>query len=137
MSPFYDSMIAKLIVHADTREAALAKLNDALERAVVIGPKTNIAFLSALLTSPEVRAGGYDTGFIDAHLTALGAAPHEPDRRATLAAAESLWKRAGERPPMQGPVDPWSVADSFELTGLRRVPIRSRASRAKSSGLLR
>ena len=65
VTPFYDSMIAKVIAHADTREAALAQLNDALLRAVVIGPKTNIAFLSALLTSPEVVAGGYDTGFID------------------------------------------------------------------------
>ena len=88
MTPFYDSMIAKLIAHAPTREAALAKLNDALARAVVIGPKTNLAFLRALLTAPEVAAGGYDTGFIDANLARLGAAPREPDRRAVLAGAE-------------------------------------------------
>ena len=102
VTPFYDSMIAKLIAHAPTREAALAKLNDALARAVVIGPKTNLEFLSALLTAPEVAAGGYDTGFIDANLARLGAAPREPDRRAVLAGAETLWRRRVPTAPTAG-----------------------------------
>src|SRR5271154_1533419 len=79
VTPFYDSMIAKLIAHAPTREAALAKLNDALARAIVIGPKTNLEFLGALLTAPEVAAGVYDTGFIDANLARLGAPPRETE----------------------------------------------------------
>ncbi len=126
VTPFYDSMIAKLIAHGETRKAALARLVEALQTAVVIGPKTNIAFLIALLTSPEVAAGGYDTGFIDANLAALGAAPRELDRRATLAATEYLWRARMNAPPTQGAVDPWSVADSFELTGVRRVPLEAR-----------
>ena len=126
VTPFYDSMIAKVIAHGATREAALAKLNDTLTRAIVIGPKTNLAFLSALLTAPEVVAGGYDTGFIDANLARLGAAPREPDGHATLLAAEALWRKKIPDAAATGPVDPWQVADSFELTGLRRVGLEVR-----------
>ena len=54
VTPFYDAMIAKLIVHAPTRADALAALNKELDDAVVIGPKTNLAFLRALIGSPEV-----------------------------------------------------------------------------------
>ena len=83
VTPFYDSMIAKLIAHAPTRAEALAKLRAALARAVVIGPKTNLAFLSALLSAREVEAGAFDTGFIDAQCVAARrrAARGRPARR--------------------------------------------------------
>ena len=125
VTPFYDSMIAKVIAHAPTREAAFAKLNTALTHAVIIGPKTNLAFLSALLTAPEVAAGGFDTGFIDANLARLGAAPREVDARGVLAGAEALWLRDVPKAP-SGPGDPWAIADSFELTGTRRVHFEAR-----------
>src|SRR5271166_5042519 len=115
-------MIAKLIVHAPTRADALAALNKELDDAAVIGPKTNLAFLRALMRSPEVAEGAFDTGFIDAHLARLGASPHPPDQRAVLAAARLLIaRREASRPPRLGPYDPWGVADSFELVGARRL----------------
>ena len=121
VTPFYDPMIAKVIVHAPTRAEALATLNKELGDAVVIGPKTNLAFLRALLRSPEVAAGSIDTGFIDANLKRLGAQPHPPDRRAVHAAARLLFdKRDGGRA-LLDPFDPWRVADSFELIGERRI----------------
>ena len=122
VTPFYDSMIAKLIAYDVSREAAFDQLGDALCRTVVIGPKTNLAFLSALIASPEVRAGAHDTGFIDAHLSELGASPREPERAATLAAAEVFWR---ERAAGQGvaSLDPWDVRDSFELSQTRRTPL--------------
>jgi 3-methylcrotonyl-CoA carboxylase alpha subunit len=122
VTPFYDAMIAKLIVHAPTRAKALASLNRELDDAVVIGPKTNLAFLRALTRSPEVAAGAFDTGFIDAHLAQLGAAPHPPDSRAVLAGAQRLLaRRDALRPSPLQPFDPWGVADSFELIGARRL----------------
>jgi 3-methylcrotonyl-CoA carboxylase alpha subunit len=123
---FYDSMIAKVIAHGATRETALAKLNGALAHAIVIGPKTNLAFLSALLTASEVAAGGYDTGLIDANLARLGAAPREPDRGATLKAVEAMWREKLPPEPHSRPIDPWELADSFELTGVRRLIIEAR-----------
>jgi 3-methylcrotonyl-CoA carboxylase alpha subunit len=122
VTPFYDAMIAKVIVHAPTRADALAALNKELDDAVVIGPKTNLAFLRALLRSPEVVDGAFDTGFIDAHLARLGAVPQAPDSRALLAAARRLLaKRDALRPSPLAPFDPWGVADSFELVGARRL----------------
>jgi 3-methylcrotonyl-CoA carboxylase alpha subunit len=126
VTPFYDSMIAKLIAHAPTRDEALAKLRDAIDAAVVIGPKTNLAFLGALLNAPEVIAGTHDTGFIDAHLAWLGAAPREPEPRAVLAGAEALWRAPLAPAPSGGPVDPWAIADGFELTGSRRAGFEAR-----------
>jgi 3-methylcrotonyl-CoA carboxylase alpha subunit len=124
VTPFYDPMIAKLIVHAPTRGEALSMLGKELGDAVVIGPKTNLAFLRALTGRPEVARGSFNTGFIDAHLAELGAAPHPPNQRAVLAAARLLIaRRDASRPSPLCPADPWSVADSFELVGVRRVGV--------------
>jgi 3-methylcrotonyl-CoA carboxylase alpha subunit len=118
VSPFYDPMIAKIIAHGETREAALDRLSAALAQTVVAGPRTNAAFLRALCDAPEFRAGAFDTGFIDAHLARLGATPRGLDRDALLAGAAAMFAR---RAKPADPRDPWSVADSFELTGLRTL----------------
>jgi 3-methylcrotonyl-CoA carboxylase alpha subunit len=122
VTPFYDPMIAKLIVHGADRTEALRMLNRELDDAVVIGPKTNLAFLRALMRSVEVRDGAFDTGFVDAHLARLGAVPHPADPRAALAAARLLLDRQeASRVKPLAPFDPWSLADSFELVGARQV----------------
>ena len=117
VTPFYDSLIAKLIAHAPTRREALAKLRAALADALVVGPKTNLGFLDALLADPAVAMGGVDVGFIDAHAAALGAEPRPPDPRAVVAGAAALIAAA----PKGEAADPWSVSDSFELLAPRRV----------------
>ena len=122
VTPYYDPMIAKLIVHAPTRAEALAAIQKELDDAVVIGPKTNLAFLRALIGSREFQAGSIDTGFIDAHLGRLGAQPHPPDKRAVHAAALMLFEKGGgSRVSSASPFDPWGKADSFELVGARRI----------------
>ena len=65
VSPYYDAMLAKVIAHGADREEALVRLAGALDRTRIAGPKTNLAFLSAIVASPEFQAGGVDTGFID------------------------------------------------------------------------
>ena len=72
ISPYYDPMIAKVIAHADTREAALDRLAHALDDTLVAGPRTNLAFLAALCRSPDFRNGDFDTGFIARHRDELG-----------------------------------------------------------------
>jgi len=77
VSPYYDAMLAKVIAWAPTREGAIDKLNQGLEETDVRGVVTNIPFLSALVTHPDVRANAIDTGFIERelkNLTAAGAA---------------------------------------------------------------
>ena len=128
VSPLYDSLVAKLISHADSRDAAIAKLDAALARAVVLGPKTNIAFLRALLAAPEFEAGRHDTGFIDANLDRLGAAPQPPDARAALAGVEAILPQILPPPAPAIDNDPWSTADAFELMGPRRAPFEARVN---------
>jgi acetyl-CoA carboxylase, biotin carboxylase subunit len=62
--PFYDSMIAKLIVHAPTRKEAIRKMIVALEQFMVDGITTNIAFHYSLLHTQEFVSGNVDTGFV-------------------------------------------------------------------------
>jgi 3-methylcrotonyl-CoA carboxylase alpha subunit len=78
VSPYYDAMLAKVIAWAPTRQAALDKLNRALEETDVRGVVTNIPFLSALVTHPNVRANTIDTGLIERELKNLTPAPAAP-----------------------------------------------------------
>jgi acetyl-CoA carboxylase, biotin carboxylase subunit len=66
--PFYDSMIAKLIVHAPTRLEAIGKMRQALDEFVVEGIKTNIAFHKKIMTSKKFRDADYDTHFLEEFL---------------------------------------------------------------------
>ena len=97
VSPFYDPMIAKLIAHGDSREQALDRLAGALDNTVALGPRSNLGFLAALARAPAFRQGDFDTGFIDRHLDALGAAPQPLDNAAVALAAEKLIARERER----------------------------------------
>jgi len=64
---FYDSMIAKLIVHGRDRDDATAKMREALNGFVIRGISSNIPFQSALLAHPDFRSGDFNTGFIAQH----------------------------------------------------------------------
>ncbi|QHE85902.1 acetyl-CoA carboxylase biotin carboxylase subunit [Hydrogenophaga sp. BPS33] len=64
---FYDSMIAKLIVHGKDRADAIAKMREALNGFVIRGISSNIPFQAALLAHPKFVAGDFNTGFIAEH----------------------------------------------------------------------
>ena len=85
VSTSYDPMLAKVITHAPTREAALAALDRALAGTHLLGVVTNIAFLRALLSLPEVVEGRLDTGLIERHLPELRRGPVS-DRALAVAA---------------------------------------------------
>jgi acetyl-CoA carboxylase, biotin carboxylase subunit len=63
--PFYDSLLAKLIVHASTREEAIARMRNALQSFVLEGVHTTIPFLTELMENPEFMAGEVDTKFLE------------------------------------------------------------------------
>ena len=85
VSTSYDPMLAKVITHAPTREAALAALDRALAGTHLLGVVTNIAFLRALLSLPEVVEGRLDTGLIERHRPELRRGPVS-DRALAVAA---------------------------------------------------
>lgn len=63
--PYYDSLIAKLIVHAETREAATKRMQRALAEFIIEGIKTTIPFHLKVLNSEEFKSGQYSTKFIE------------------------------------------------------------------------
>jgi acetyl-CoA carboxylase biotin carboxylase subunit len=71
--PFYDSLLAKIIVHAPDRARALARLRRAIAATRIAGVVTNLSFHAAVLEDAEFARGGVDTGFV-ARLLARGAA---------------------------------------------------------------
>jgi len=113
VSPHYDAMLAKVIAWAPTRDEAIDRLNRGLEEADVRGIVSNIPFLSALVTHPEVRANAIDTGFIERELKSLTPAPAAPgglelcaavaailggEAKAARAEAHSPWLTSGWMP---------------------------------------
>uniref|UniRef100_UPI003CFD89AB biotin/lipoyl-containing protein n=1 Tax=Altererythrobacter sp. TaxID=1872480 RepID=UPI003CFD89AB len=87
VSPFYDPMIAKVIVHAESRAEAINLLGSQLEIARVWPVKTNKGFLVRLLKNESVRAADLDTGLIERNFDALTTRPQLSDR--TLSDASS------------------------------------------------
>jgi 3-methylcrotonyl-CoA carboxylase alpha subunit len=123
VTPFYDPMIAKLIAHAPTRAEALNSAAEALDRTVIAGVRSNVAFLAALCRTPEFREGRVDTGFIDRNLVALGAVPQAPDHSAAaVGVARLLAGETADRETAE-PSSPWDARDGFQLTGIRRIEI--------------
>ena len=95
VGPHYDSLIAKLIAWAPTREGATEALAEACAGVETWPLKTNAAFLARCLDDPDFLAGRMDTGFIDARLDRLAAAP-EPSPGLASAAASALAALAAE-----------------------------------------
>jgi 3-methylcrotonyl-CoA carboxylase alpha subunit len=129
VTPFYDAMIAKLVAHAATREAALKRLDKALEATLIVGPRSNVAFLANLCRSDAFGRGAVDTGFIDRSLAALGALPHERDAAAAALGVAYLLDTAAARMAVtheQEPSDassPWAARDGFQLGGTRTLAL--------------
>ena len=126
VTPFYDPMIAKLIAHAPSRDAAIDRMSAALDHTLVAGVRSNVAFLGALCRAPSFREGKVDTGFIDRNLAALGAVPQGPDHAAAAAGVACL---LADEVSDQGSVSaeeansPWAARDAFQLGGIRSITV--------------
>ncbi|KQZ94225.1 3-methylcrotonyl-CoA carboxylase [Mesorhizobium sp. Root157] len=116
ISPFYDPMIAKLVVHAADRQAALAALSDVLARTEVAGSTVNTAFLAALAADPDFARGDVDTGLIGRHqeaLTTLPAPTFEIAAAAAFAASGFADRTISN--------DPWSALGGYaHFQGMER-----------------
>jgi 3-methylcrotonyl-CoA carboxylase alpha subunit len=127
VTPFYDPMIAKLIAHGPMRGDALDTLADALDKTVVIGPRSNAGFLAALCRMRGFRNGEFDTGFIERNLAILKAEPQGLDPAAVAAGARELLAQERARIAVPREADelssPWDVADGFQLSGTRQLSL--------------
>ena len=101
ISPFYDPMIAKLIVWGESREAALRQMDAALAQYQIVGLSSNVSFLRRIVNHPSFAGGHVDTGLIARHHDELLPPPAAPTARqlALLALAEAL----ADQPPYPAP----------------------------------
>jgi len=126
VSQFYDPMIAKLIVHEDTREEAAEALADACASVEVWPVKTNAGFLVRCLEHPRFIQGDVDTGFIGAEEEALLRLPVPSDRVRAVAAM---------RLPLPDFVhDGWSPWTIYQNVGFRLNASRKRDIRLLLNG---
>ncbi len=112
ISPFYDPMIAKLIVRGKDRSQALARMRQALAAVEIVGPSTNVGFLSRLIQSAPFAQADLDTGLIERHHTALfPPAQALPLAVLALAAGKLILN------PATRIQDPWSATSGWRMNG--------------------
>ncbi|MBX9833027.1 MAG: ATP-grasp domain-containing protein, partial [Burkholderiaceae bacterium] len=120
ISPFYDSMVAKLIVHGATREEALARLDAALAQTYIVGLATNVQFLRHVTTSASFAQANLDTALIPREAAALF---HQDKLGLPLAAAALVAHSVqseldqGAQTDASGWRDPWAQRDGWRSHG--------------------
>ncbi len=120
ISPFYDSMVAKLIVHGSTRAEALARMDAALAQTHIVGLPTNVQFLRYVTNSVSFAQAQLDTGLIPRE---AGALFHQEKVGLALAAAALVAHtlhtehKLAQLPNAQGWIDPWAQRDSWRSHG--------------------
>ena len=118
VSPFYDPMIAKLIVWDESRDLAIARMRRALDDYRIAGVKTNLAFLSRLVSHPAFAAAELDTHFIEHHQAELFAPEQSEPQQALLLAA--LYLLLLQQPKTSGN-SPWSCGYGWRLNEAAQV----------------
>jgi len=122
ISPYYDALIAKLIVHESTREKTIARMKRALEEYRIIGIRTNIPFHQNLLQDPDFLAGNFNTLFVQDVLPPLSASHQDKTLAeiaalaATLAAHEQSERAALEIQRSKRDLSNWKWVSRWEQT---------------------
>jgi 3-methylcrotonyl-CoA carboxylase alpha subunit len=108
VTPYYDSMLAKLITHADTRDEALDRLKQALDDTSIFGITTNQGFLERLIDLPATRNATFYTRLIDDQIDHLVDKTRQPDTEA-LALGAYFWITRQRKPVA---ASPWQSRDT-------------------------
>ncbi len=115
----YDPLIAKLIVHGNDRQQAIARMQRALLDYQLLGLQTNIAFLSRLVSTASFGEAEFDTGFIEQHRNELFTEDASSRERAVLIAATALIPGLAGVPSTQTPESetqsPWALKTSWRM----------------------
>ncbi|MFQ5407238.1 MAG: ATP-grasp domain-containing protein, partial [Anaerolineales bacterium] len=116
VSVHYDPLIAKLIVHAKDRPAALRRMAAALRATAVLGVPTNVAFLQDVVAHPTFVDGAYTTAFVEEQLPGWLPTPAEISPAFALVAALAELTRTPARSAHDaGRATPWDRADGFRM----------------------
>jgi 3-methylcrotonyl-CoA carboxylase alpha subunit len=118
VSPFYDSMIGKAIVHAHDRDVALASMAAMAADACIDGPVMNTALIAALMRHPKVQEGVMDVGMIEREMDYLTYDANKDRAPPVLALAHALGAKA-----LASNNAPWSALDGFRLNAPAHIAI--------------
>ena len=123
ITPYYDPMIAKLIVHGASRSEALSAITTQLQNAKIAGPVTNTAFLAELCAHKGFVQGHFNTGLIDENLSKL--VPEASVDQSVVAAGvvgliENEQKQIAAK--ASNGNSPWTATDAFQTGPARTVP---------------
>ena len=119
VTPYYDSLLAKLVAWGDTRGVAIVRMRRALEEFQIGGVTTNLELHQALLNSHRFFGGQFHTGFLEEGFPLPEPEPEEY-RAAALTAALLDWRRRrGDRPPDGTGANRWRTFGRWELLGGR------------------
>lgn len=113
ISPYYDPMIAKLIVRGADREQARARMLRALAATQIVGVHTNVAFLSRLMGDEAFAQADLDTGLIERRRETLLPAPAPAMRESLLLATAAVLEQEKERDTQ----DPWAERNGWRVDG--------------------
>jgi len=120
ITPYYDPMIAKLIVWGSDRGQALARMRRALAETQIVGLATNVAFLLRMMNDDAFAAADLDTGLIERRRASLFPPHAMPDDATLVLAAAALLRRESHSGRIDP--DPWSTASGWRLNqAYRRV----------------
>ncbi|EON17483.1 biotin carboxylase [Cupriavidus sp. GA3-3] len=119
ISPFYDPMIAKLIVWGKDRDEALARMRQALASYHVVGLSTNVAFLQRLVSSQAFRTADLDTGLIERNEKVLFPPPAPVGLEVIALAVAALFDREARerRIDAADQHSPWTHGGAWRLNG--------------------
>ncbi|BED89075.1 3-methylcrotonyl-CoA carboxylase subunit alpha [Pseudoalteromonas sp. MM1] len=123
ISPFYDPMIAKLIVHDDNREQALSRLRQALEQFHLAGFSTNIGFLHNLASHPTFAQGAPSTHFIAEQGDALVSVNSIALEKAHVIAAFAYLESLSAKNETVQSASPWQQLSGFTLNAPQKINI--------------
>lgn len=115
ITPYYDPMIAKLIVWDVDRDAALRRMSQALADCQVVGVTTNAGFLRRLVNTDSFAHAKLDTALIEREQAALSAAGDTDDALWQLAAVAAVASTAGAGSDARDPHSPWQAQDGWRL----------------------
>ena len=118
ISPYYDPMIAKLIVRGADRDQARARMLRALAATQIVGVHTNVAFLSRLMADEAFAEADLDTGLIERRRATLLPAPIPATREALLLACAAVLEQ--EKAASALTIDPWAERCGWRVDGSYR-----------------
>jgi len=124
VTPYYDPMIAKLIVWDESRDRAISRMLRALDDYRIAGVTTNLGFLTSLVEHPAFKAAELDTNFINKHQQSLFAPAHNQQSQALILAA--LFILSKQQAPTNGlhSNSPWQFSHGWRLNETPKVALQ-------------